>query len=573
MNWYLLFSLFLSFSIFFQTSLNAKTNQYEQVIQKEWQKIFGAQSSLKVIFIQAEDLKKRNEIIENYALEKILFLILKIQENKLTILPRLVNKRINLFINQNLSPSSIEGYSLKSLDSFIKESKFSHQSPLENKIVLSLELPSIIAWQRHLEWMLKNPFESQDYQNFKKKSWSRSSIPSPVKKIVSNILKVKNLSLLKKSLVNNHKVELNSQKNRITTFFKDEETQTEYLFHIYFQSTTSIINSKSTQDFIVIQIESFFIPNKTWPNSSSVFNYLKFYSTPTLCRKTWNEFTALELDHCIDPNLFLDHQRSSVKKSNRAVKIALMDTGINPLDPFIRPYLTNDLKRLDYRYFPNRLSSYPITEYFTRPIDWAKYAESSDLLPSFHNHGNLMAREIVLNQDPSRLELIPFALPMGCFESEVGKKGIEQIFSEIQKRKIKIAVLAFGSTSISCYKSWFEQMKKYPQVLFIVAAGNQGVFLEDTPIYPASFNLKNIHVVHALDSNKKILVTSNDWFSDSPEKMYPPQHKKRFSKSIYINGLASSFKWRARWFNQYISGTSIAAAHYAASYISDLSDK
>ena len=64
---------------------------------------------------------------------------------------------------------------------------------------------------------------------------------------------------------------------------------------------------------------------------------------------------------------------------------------------------------------------------------------------------------------------------------------------------IRILNMSMGSGNIDDWTCFFTAAKSAPSVLFIVSAGNNGLNIDDSPIYPAALTLNNLFVVSSAD--------------------------------------------------------------------------
>ena len=69
--------------------------------------------------------------------------------------------------------------------------------------------------------------------------------------------------------------------------------------------------------------------------------------------------------------------------------------------------------------------------------------------------------------------------------------------------------LSMGSKKLSDWVCFEKIAKKHTNILFVVSAGNNGVNIDKTPIYPASLTIKNIITVTSSDQNGRVGRGSN----------------------------------------------------------------
>ena len=119
------------------------------------------------------------------------------------------------------------------------------------------------------------------------------------------------------------------------------------------------------------------------------------------------------------------------------------------------------------------------------------YGESlpAILAESFH-HGTIMAG--IISRDSDDIAILPVRL---FKESKKYYDAIQYAF----RRGSKIVNCSFGSDYKSEYKALSSAIKDHPDMLFVVAAGNESRNIDVEPAYPASFDHSNMIVVAAAD--------------------------------------------------------------------------
>ena len=118
------------------------------------------------------------------------------------------------------------------------------------------------------------------------------------------------------------------------------------------------------------------------------------------------------------------------------------------------------------------------------------------------------------------------------------------LVSHAYENGARIVNVSLASAEFSVWKEFRDAVAKYPDLLFVVAAGNDARDIDKKPVYPAAFNLDNLVVVTA--SNKAgDLVSSANWGRKSVDLIAP-------AKKLQVTDFDGQSKW--------VGGSSYAAA-------------
>ena len=79
----------------------------------------------------------------------------------------------------------------------------------------------------------------------------------------------------------------------------------------------------------------------------------------------------------------------------------------------------------------------------------------------------------------------------------------------LAKNDVRIINVSQGSERKEEWLPFLQAMKNHPEILFIVAAGNESQNIDKKPVYPASFNLPNMLVVASVGISEAISEFSN----------------------------------------------------------------
>ena len=125
-----------------------------------------------------------------------------------------------------------------------------------------------------------------------------------------------------------------------------------------------------------------------------------------------------------------------------------------------------------------------------------------------YSHGTHVAGIIAGNSDEiqgvhSKAQI----LPLKAFESGSGyTSDIIRAINYAEEMGAKIVNCSFGSNDDN---EALKETIEYSNMLFICAAGNQSINIDETPFYPASFDLDNIISVGAINADNSLAYFSN----------------------------------------------------------------
>ena len=168
-----------------------------------------------------------------------------------------------------------------------------------------------------------------------------------------------------------------------------------------------------------------------------------------------------------------------------ALPVGVIDTGVDynhpELAPKMRPFIGLDL-------FSNDQLPYDYTNQVL-----------NELSEQHYSHGTAVADLISRDQN---VRIIPVRVYSNV--SAAGK-GIEFLASQ----GARIINLSMGSDKKSEWMSYLKAAQNHPEILFVVAAGNEGLNIDKSPTYPAAFKLKNQIVVASTNSKGELSAFSN----------------------------------------------------------------
>ena len=175
--------------------------------------------------------------------------------------------------------------------------------------------------------------------------------------------------------------------------------------------------------------------------------------------------------------------------SHQTPLLALVDTGVNYLLPEFQRNLARDTD--------GQLLGYDFWDEDTLPFD--KDPRRNPFYPLHHGSTVFSILNIEADTHPTAIYRFP-ALNMCRFSS---------LIQHASDLGIRIITMSMGSADQSDWQCFYEEAAKHPQILFTVSAGNDGMDISKTPVYPASFDLENMLVVTSSDLFGRLGTVSN----------------------------------------------------------------
>ena len=174
--------------------------------------------------------------------------------------------------------------------------------------------------------------------------------------------------------------------------------------------------------------------------------------------------------------------------------IALVDTGVN--------YRLNQLKNYIAVKKNGNLLGYDFWDNDKYPFD--NDPRRNPFYP--RRHGTTVF-SVIKNEAPNiKTAIYRFpALQMCKFKN---------LIEEISNKSLKIVNLSMGSSNKKDWECFLSAAKKYNHLIFVVSAGNNKQNIDIKPIYPASFDLKNIITVSSSTKNGQLGRDSNYGFNN-----------------------------------------------------------
>ena len=184
---------------------------------------------------------------------------------------------------------------------------------------------------------------------------------------------------------------------------------------------------------------------------------------------------------------------SNLKKTNNNL-IALVDTGVN--------YTLKKLKNNIAINNEGKLLGYDFWDEDEFPFD-----NDPRRNPFYPRHHGTTIFSVLKNEAPDiKTAIYRFpALQMCKFKN---------LIEEISKNSLKVVNLSMGSSNKKDWECFLSAAKKHSNLIFVVSAGNNKKNIDIKPIYPASFNLKNIITVSSSTKNGQLGRDSNYGFKN-----------------------------------------------------------
>ncbi len=184
------------------------------------------------------------------------------------------------------------------------------------------------------------------------------------------------------------------------------------------------------------------------------------------------------------------------------VRVAMVDSGVNYAIPLINRHLARDNKK--------RLIGYDFWDMDDLPYD------AHPLRSEFfvQRHGTRTA-SLLLREAPG-IELVPYRYP------RPDMSRMQALVEHAARNRVTILGMPLGSNRAEEWQAFEQAARAYPELLFIVSAGNNGRNIDDVPVYPAALDLDNMLVVTSADDFVRPAERTN-WGTRSVDYMIPAE--------------------------------------------------
>lgn len=211
-----------------------------------------------------------------------------------------------------------------------------------------------------------------------------------------------------------------------------------------------------------------------------------------------------------------------------AVVVAVVDSGVDYRSPKLLPRLLRNSE--------GNLVGYDYWDDDAFPFD--ANPSRSPFYPQ--RHGTRIASIIAQESEVARLAVWRYP------RSDPSRFG--DLIDDVAASGIRIVNLSMGSKKIDQWRSLKQAIERHKDILFVVSAGNNGVDLQQQPIYPAVFEHNNLLTVTSADDSGELAQGSN-WGVEAVDIMVP-------AEQLLTTGFADRL--------QQVSGSSYAAARVSA---------
>jgi len=189
-----------------------------------------------------------------------------------------------------------------------------------------------------------------------------------------------------------------------------------------------------------------------------------------------------------------------MRKDPGGISVGLIDSGVNyTLEAF-----NKNLARDTYGHLIGR----DLWDGDNKPFD--ADLGRSDFFPLHHGSAVMS----VLTNEAPMARVIPVRYP----RPDMTKMA--DAIEWLAGHNVRIVNLTMGSNSQKEWQAFQETAEKYPRILFIVSAGNDGRDIDQRPIYPASLTLPNTIVVTSSSLDGRLAQGSN-WGVEHVDIMVP----------------------------------------------------
>ena len=169
------------------------------------------------------------------------------------------------------------------------------------------------------------------------------------------------------------------------------------------------------------------------------------------------------------------------RAASPGVRVALVDSGVN----YLLPEIASRLARND----DGELVGFDFWDLDARPFD------SNPARSAFHpqRHGTRTA-SLLLEEAPVAL-LVPYRYPRRAMWR------MPDLVEHAAQAGVRVVNISMGSRRRSDWTDFETAARARPEMLFVVSAGNNGIDIDESPIYPASLPLDNLLAVTSSDDS------------------------------------------------------------------------
>ena len=184
------------------------------------------------------------------------------------------------------------------------------------------------------------------------------------------------------------------------------------------------------------------------------------------------------------------------------VRVALVDSGVNYLLPEIASRLARDED--------GELVGFDFWDLDARPFD------SNPARSAFYpqRHGTRTA-SLLLEESPVAV-LVPYRYPRRAMWR------MPDLVEHAAQAGVRVVNISMGSRRRSDWTDFEAAARTHPEMLFVVSAGNNGIDIDESPIYPASLLLDNLLTVTSSDDSG-LPARGSNWGRESVDLAVPAE--------------------------------------------------
>ncbi|HEX6266895.1 MAG TPA: S8 family serine peptidase, partial [Burkholderiales bacterium] len=184
------------------------------------------------------------------------------------------------------------------------------------------------------------------------------------------------------------------------------------------------------------------------------------------------------------------------------VAVAHVDSGVNYLLPGIAARLARDAD--------GAALGYDWWDMDPRPFD-----QNPARSPFFPQRHGTRTASLLLEEAPYA-RLIPYRYP------RADMARMASLVDAAAKAGARIVTVAMGSNARDEWEAYAQAVRRHPQMLFIVSAGNDGRDLDREPVYPAALELANQLTVSSAEDDGRLARGSN-WGRRAVDLLVPAE--------------------------------------------------
>lgn len=194
--------------------------------------------------------------------------------------------------------------------------------------------------------------------------------------------------------------------------------------------------------------------------------------------------------------------KNSSISNDKNVLVALIDSGVNYLLPEIRAGLARNAS--------GNMLGYDFWDLDDRPFDVQTPGS-----PFFIQRHGTRTASILLREAPAT-RLVSYRYPRPDLSR------MKALIAHADSLGVRIIGMPLGSGKKEDWAVFAQTAAAHPHILFIVSAGNNGVDIDRTPVYPASMAIENMLVVTSSDDFQRPAERTN-WGAGSVHYMTPAE--------------------------------------------------